>query len=119
MAVTVLGKNIKEILYLKRMSQAQLAKQVGVHKQILSKWIRGERNPKDENLERLATALDTTVKDLLKEPKKNLVLSPQEIAEEKLNICSEKLRIKDEEIKNLRERISFLEKELAFYKAAK
>ncbi len=116
MAESKIGKKIKELLYLKRMSQSDLARKAGINVQVVSNWITGFRKPKLENLQKLAKALDTTVEDLLTEPKKKSVLTSQEIIVEKMKILEKKLEIKDEEIKNLKERISFLEEELSFYK---
>ena len=122
MPETKLGKKIKDLLYLKRISQAELSRITGIHKQVLSNWITGFRKPKYENLQKLAKALGTTTEDLLDghscadtDCEEN-ILQPKQINETKIKDLEKKLRFKNEQIKHLKERIVFLEDEVSFYK---
>ncbi|MFA5173023.1 MAG: helix-turn-helix transcriptional regulator [Candidatus Paceibacterota bacterium] len=59
------GKKVREIRLRNKMSQAGLAKILGVHPTDISGIERGMRNMALKNIERLAKALNVSVKDLL------------------------------------------------------
>lgn len=42
-------------------TQKQLADKLGVHKQVLANWLNGSRNPKRENVKKLAEILDLPI----------------------------------------------------------
>lgn len=56
-----LGDRITVLLKDKHITQKELAMMIGVTESALSRYIRGEREPKLEVLANLATALDTTM----------------------------------------------------------
>ena len=60
------GKKVKEIRLKKQMSQADLAKVLGVHSTYISGIERGVRNMALKNIERLAKALAVPIEDLIK-----------------------------------------------------
>ena len=60
------GKKAKEIRLSKKMSQAKLAKILGVHPTYISGIERGVRNMNLKNIERLAMALGVPIEDLIK-----------------------------------------------------
>ena len=60
-----LGQNISQLLKERKMSQKQLAERICITESSLSRYISGEREPNMENLENIATALETTVDFLL------------------------------------------------------
>ena len=47
------------------LTQAQLAEQIGVHKNRICDWEKGKFMPRGENLMKLAEALDCSIDDLL------------------------------------------------------
>ena len=60
------GKRVKEIRLKKDMSQADLAKVLGVHPTYISGIERGVRNMALKNIERLAKSLDVPIGELIK-----------------------------------------------------
>jgi transcriptional regulator with XRE-family HTH domain len=60
------GKKVKEIRLKKGMSQADLAKVLGVHPTYISGIERGVRNMALKNIERLAKALSVPIEDLIR-----------------------------------------------------
>ena len=59
------GKKVKQIRLKKELSQAALARILGVHTTYISGIERGVRNMSLKNIERLARALQVDIKDLL------------------------------------------------------
>ena len=59
------GKKVKEIRLKNNMSQADLAKILGIHVTYISGIERGLRNMSLKNIEKLAKALKVSVKDLV------------------------------------------------------
>ncbi len=120
MVATKLGKKIKDILYLKKMTQTDLAKKTKVHRQVLVNWLNGTRKPKMENLQKIAKALNISVEDLLDDNKNfsdvnfsffNTGTNKQTIAKssQSIEVLKEKLKLREEKIKFLEEKIKFLE----------
>lgn len=60
-----IGKRVNMILEQNNMTQRVLADRIGVDESIISRIIKGERNPKSEMLANIATALHTTSDYLL------------------------------------------------------
>jgi transcriptional regulator with XRE-family HTH domain len=60
------GKRVKEIRLQKNMSQADLAKVLGLHPTYISGIERGVRNMALKNIEKLAKALNVPICDLIK-----------------------------------------------------
>jgi transcriptional regulator with XRE-family HTH domain len=56
----ILGKHIKKLRDGRDLRQIHLAEAVGVNKDEVSKWERGERVPRSETLSRLASALSVS-----------------------------------------------------------
>ncbi len=59
------AKKVKEIRLKRKMSQGDLAKILGLHPTYISGIERGVRNMALKNIEKLAKALDVSVKDLV------------------------------------------------------
>lgn len=119
---TKLGKKIKDILYIKKMTQTDLAKKTKIHRQVLVNWISGTRKPKMENIQKIAKALNISVEDLLDDNKnfsdvninlfssgKNQQTINKNTNPEQITILKEKLKLREEKIKLLEEKIKFLE----------
>ncbi|MCR4581669.1 MAG: helix-turn-helix domain-containing protein [Bacilli bacterium] len=60
-----IGEKIEKILETSEMTQRDLANKIGLDETILSRIIKGERNPKAEVLANIATALHVTTDYLL------------------------------------------------------
>ena len=65
MADNGLGERIRALLSKQRMTQRQLAEKVGATESAVSKYLKGEREPRAEVLANIATALGTTSEYLL------------------------------------------------------
>lgn len=71
------GKKLKECREAKGLSQAKLAKEVGLHHSIIGRYEREEAKPTIDVVKRLANILDTTVGYLLGETEdRNLLKDP-------------------------------------------
>lgn len=60
-----LGKNLKDMMQERKISQQELANRVGVHQTSVSFWLKGEKTPHFDTLEKIAEVLDTSVIELL------------------------------------------------------
>lgn len=60
----LVGQRIKELRKNKNLNQAQLAEIVGVETTSICKMESGNHFPKEDNLEKIAKALDVEIKDL-------------------------------------------------------
>lgn len=60
----MIGDNIKKFRKTKKLTQEELGKRLGVSAAMISQWERGERNPRTENLQKIASALDVTMGEL-------------------------------------------------------
>lgn len=63
------ANNLSELRQKKQLTQEELAYQVGVTRQAISKWERGEGMPDLYNVSELAKALDVTIDQLMGEQK--------------------------------------------------
>ena len=71
------GKKLKNCREAKNLSQAKLAKEVGLHHSIIGRYERDEAKPTIDVVKRLAETLETTVGFLLGETEdKNLLKDP-------------------------------------------
>ena len=61
---TALGQRIKELRKAKKLTQAQLSEAIGMETTNFCKLENGGQLPKEENIEKIATALNVSVKDL-------------------------------------------------------
>lgn len=82
----IIGKNIKVAREAKRLSQRELARELGVSYQQLSQWENGEIKPQVDTLKMIAQKLNTTLDNLVIE---NAVF---EIKEDKDNIIGRNIR---------------------------
>ena len=60
-----IGEKIREIRISKGITQKQLAEKLNTSQQNLAQYENGKRNPKLETLQRIATALDVAISNLL------------------------------------------------------
>lgn len=57
--------NLKKILLLKGISQSELARRTGINKAIISEYVSGKYEPKQQNTFKIATALEVKPSDLM------------------------------------------------------
>ncbi|MBI4647117.1 MAG: helix-turn-helix transcriptional regulator [Bacteroidia bacterium] len=89
------GKKLRECREAKEFSQAELARQLGVHHSIIGKYERDEVKPSIEVVKKIAQVLDTTVGYLLGETKQQNVLKDPKMLKRIADI--ENLPAKDKE----------------------
>lgn len=77
-----IGERIKEVRKAKGLKQKELAEQIGVHPVNISQFERGKRNPKLENINKIASALGILTSELLGEPRPT---TPTDHTESRLN----------------------------------
>lgn len=101
------GSNIKELLKLKNITQTELAKKLGIHKQSLTVWLNGNKNPKIETIAKIAEILNVPIIDLLESKQKNTTKTKTSNAESvsRMDLFEEKLKRHEIEIKYLKEEI--------------
>ena len=61
---TALGQRIKELRKAKKLTQAQLSEAIGMDTTNFCKLENGGQLPKEENIEKIASVLEVSVKDL-------------------------------------------------------
>lgn len=76
-----IGENIKKIRRQSGYTQAELGKKLGVSAVMISQWERGERNPKAENIKRIANVFN--INDKLITGKDSKIMSHPAFAEKK------------------------------------
>ena len=77
-----IGERIKQARKARRMSQKELAEKIGVQPANISQFERGSRNPKLENINKIASALGILTSELLGEPRPT---TPYDHTEARLN----------------------------------
>lgn len=65
---SLVGMRIRKARELKNLTQKKLAEMTGIHEVLLRRYEYGDRNPKDDQLQKIADALDVNI-NVLKEPK--------------------------------------------------
>lgn len=58
------AENLKNILYIKRVTQTELSKRTGISKSIISEYVHSRYEPKMDNLKKIAAALGVSLSDL-------------------------------------------------------
>ena len=61
----IFARNLKKMRFKQQLSQEKLADIAGLHRTYVGSVERGERNISIDNMERLASALNVTIQDLL------------------------------------------------------
>ncbi|MBQ3835457.1 MAG: helix-turn-helix transcriptional regulator [Elusimicrobia bacterium] len=99
------GSKVKEILKLKNITQTQLAKKLGVHKQSLTVWLNGNKNPRIETIAKIAEILNVPIIDLLETKTKNIAKTNSNDTESisRMDLLEEKIKRHEIEIKYLKE----------------
>ena len=64
--LNLFGQRLKELRTKKNFTQAQFAKECGLHKNYIGMVERGERNPSLINIEIIAKGLEISISDLMK-----------------------------------------------------
>lgn len=63
--MSTIGKKIENLLIEKNITQRELAKRIGTTEVTISRYINGQRDPKAENIAKIAEVLGTTTDHLL------------------------------------------------------
>ena len=72
--MTILGRRLEEARKSKSLSQADIARKIGVTRETVSKWESGDKEPSPEHLRELALALGVAADYLLGIEKSSTVL---------------------------------------------
>jgi transcriptional regulator with XRE-family HTH domain len=110
-----LGKKIKQVLLDSGLRQKDLSKKTGITQQLLNDWVNKRRNPKIENLEKIAKALNTPIGYFLDDSpsqyvgnkNKNVtqVMNSNSDLIKEIEILTLKLQLKEKENKLLKQKL--------------
>ena len=118
---TFLGKQLKDFMYEKRITQQQLAAKLGVDQTMISHWITGARNPNLNTLKRLSSALDIPFNMFLE---KLGIVNPEQADQINSDTCGSnqntnlKIELLEEKMKRFELEISLLKKDNEMLKKA-
>ena len=111
-----LAKKIRDLLYSKKITQTELSKRLGIHKQVVFNWLNGSRNPKMENLKKIATATNTPLSFFIDDSQKNFensgIIGNNNSNNFNGDMKDIKLQLQDHEIRILKLENEMLRKEL-------
>jgi len=86
-----LGLAIASVRKLRGITQRELAERLHIHHSMVTRWEKGQTIPRDETLERIATALEMTVEDLLAAEKRQPLRLPSPVDDPELNLLLSQL----------------------------
>ncbi len=108
----IFSTNLRNRLYEKNKTQAQLAKYVGVSQTSVSHWINGEILPRPKMIDKICDFLICTSDDLMTDHSKSVELAPVDIIAEEIQsnpllmrLMLYAMKLSDEELTALLERI--------------
>lgn len=97
-------------------TQKELADKLGVHKQVIANWLNGSRNPKRENIKKLAEILDLPISFFYDDSQKNFensgIIGNNNSNNFNGDMKDIKLQLQDHEIRLLKLENAILRKEL-------
>ena len=70
------GKNLRQIMYDKQVTQAQLSHDLKISKATVSSWATGKRLPRAESMDKICRYLQCTREDILDGPKETISKKP-------------------------------------------
>lgn len=80
----IFSENLRNRLYLKRMTQGELAKKVGVSEASVSKWCVGEAMPRSKKIDQICLLLGCNIEDLTTDHTKEVELAPEDVIAEEI-----------------------------------
>lgn len=80
----IFSENLRNRLYLKRMTQGELAKNVGVSEASVSKWCVGEAMPRSKKIDQICLLLGCNIEDLTTDHTKEVELAPEDVIAEEI-----------------------------------
>lgn len=126
-----IGKLIEIKMAEKGLTQQQLANILGIKQQMISQWITGKSNPKTRTLNKIAKALNCSLKYFLNDNSQNSDLATNNIVignknnttaikseefdtiKNEIKIYKKQLLLKEEKIENLKEKNIILNEKLS------
>lgn len=80
----IFSVNLRDQLYLKRMSQSELAKKLDVTEASVSKWVQGSSIPRAKKMDEICRVLKCSIDDLTIDHTKIVELAPEDVMAEEL-----------------------------------
>ncbi|MDU2830768.1 MAG: helix-turn-helix transcriptional regulator, partial [Anaerococcus sp.] len=93
MTKNTIGKNIKELIRQKNITQSELADKVGISRGAMSAIVNGKFNPRKENLIKISNLLGVRMVDLTRNRELNTIVNPNIEIIELLNELTENEKI--------------------------
>jgi transcriptional regulator with XRE-family HTH domain len=84
-ALEIFSENLRNQLFAKRKTQAQLSKHLDVTGATVSRWVNGISMPRPDMLDRICTFLMCSAEDLMTDHTKAIELAPEEVLAEEMN----------------------------------
>lgn len=107
----IFAENLRNQLYLNRMSQSELARKLNVTEASVSKWVQGSSIPRTKKFEELCKVLKCTIDDLTVDQSRTVELAPEDVMAEELRenprlfkLLFYASKLSDEELDDLIER---------------
>ena len=80
-----LGLAITSLRKAKKITQRELAERLHIHHSMVTRWEKGQTIPRDETLERIASALGVTVEELIATERKQPLRLPNPVEDPELH----------------------------------
>lgn len=80
----IFSENLRNRLYLKRMTQSDLAKKLNVSEASVSKWCVGDAMPRPKKIDQICILLGCNIEDLTTDHTKEVELAPEDVIAEEI-----------------------------------
>lgn len=80
----IFSENLRNRLYLKRMTQGELAKKLGVSEASVSKWCLGDAMPRPKKIDQICVLLGCNIEDLTTDHTREVELAPEDVIAEEI-----------------------------------
>lgn len=108
----IFATNLRNQLYLKRMTQSELAKKMNVTEASVSKWCVGSAVPRPKKIDEICVLLGCNIDDLTTDHSKAVEVAPEDVIAEEIRnrprlfrLMIYATKLSDEELDDLIERI--------------
>lgn len=117
MTKKIIGEKIKYAVKKTGLTNQEFCKKVGIGESVISRWLKGDRNPSITSLKKIAKATKTPLEYFINNNQKifdnsnnsGIIGSNNTIDNTKVELIEEKLKRHELEINLLQEKIKFLE----------